>query len=80
MSRTSFYRKIVDLTGETPVEFVRSVRLNKAAEFLEKSDMKIAEVGYAVGFTTPNYFTRAFKAKFDLSPSEYVALKRKAIG
>jgi signal transduction histidine kinase/ligand-binding sensor domain-containing protein/DNA-binding response OmpR family regulator len=79
MSRTSFYRKIVDLTGETPVEFVRSVRLNKAAELLEKSDMKIAEIGYAVGFTTPNYFTRAFKAKFDLSPSEYVALKRKAI-
>jgi len=80
MSRTSFYRKIVDLTGETPVEFVRSVRLNKAAELLEKSDMKISEVGYAVGFTTPNYFTRAFKAKFDLSPSEYIALKRKAIG
>jgi len=79
MSRTSFYRKIIDLTGETPVEFVRSVRLNKAAELLEKSDMKIAEIGYAVGFTTPNYFTRAFKAKFDLSPSEYAALKRKAI-
>lgn len=80
MSRTSFYRKIVDLTGETPVEFVRSVRLNRAAELLERGDMKIAEIGYAVGFTTPNYFTRAFKAKFDLSPSEYVALKRKAIG
>jgi len=77
MSRSSLYRKIVDLTGETPVEFIRSVKLNKAAELLEKSDMKITEVGYAVGFTTPNYFARAFKAKFNLSPSEYVALKKK---
>jgi signal transduction histidine kinase/ligand-binding sensor domain-containing protein/DNA-binding response OmpR family regulator len=79
MSHASLYRKIVDLTGETPVEFIRSVRLNRAADMLEKSDMKIAEIGYAVGFTTPNYFTRAFKAKFRLSPSEYTASKRKPV-
>jgi signal transduction histidine kinase/ligand-binding sensor domain-containing protein/DNA-binding response OmpR family regulator len=77
MSHASLYRKIIELTGETPVEFIRSVRLNKAAELLERSDMKISEIGYAVGFTTPNYFTRAFKAKFNVSPSEYVSLKRK---
>jgi len=41
--------------------------------------MKIAEIGYAVGFTTPNYFTRAFKAKFNLSPSEYMSLKQKKV-
>jgi signal transduction histidine kinase/ligand-binding sensor domain-containing protein/DNA-binding response OmpR family regulator len=80
MSHASLYRKIVDLTGETPVEFIRSVKLNKAADLLERSDMKISEVGYAVGFTTPNYFTRAFRAKFNVSPSEYVSLKRKQIG
>jgi len=80
MSHASLYRKIVDLTGETPVEFIRSVRLNKAAELLEKSDKKIAEIGYAVGFTTPNYFTRAFRAKFHLSPSEYISTKRKTVG
>jgi signal transduction histidine kinase/ligand-binding sensor domain-containing protein/DNA-binding response OmpR family regulator len=79
MSHASLYRKIVDLTGETPVEFIRSIKLNKAAELLERSNMKIAEIGYAVGFTTPNYFTRAFKAKFNLSPSEYAALKRKLV-
>ncbi|HWB93774.1 MAG TPA: two-component regulator propeller domain-containing protein [Puia sp.] len=77
MSHASLYRKIVELTGETPVEFIRSIKLNKAAELLERSDMKISEIGYAVGFTTPNYFTRAFKAKFNVSPSEYVSLKRK---
>ncbi|HTI89460.1 MAG TPA: two-component regulator propeller domain-containing protein [Puia sp.] len=79
MSHASLYRKVVELTGETPVEFIRSVRLNKAADLLERSNMKIAEIGYAVGFTTPNYFTRAFRAKFNLSPSEYVSLKRKQV-
>lgn len=75
MSRGSLYSKIVDLTGETPVEFIRSIKLKKAAVLLEKSDMKIAQIGYAVGFSSPNYFARAFKAKYNLSPSEYVAKK-----
>jgi signal transduction histidine kinase/ligand-binding sensor domain-containing protein/AraC-like DNA-binding protein len=77
MSRGSLYSKILSLTGETPVEFIRSIRLNKAVALLENSDMKIAEVGYAVGFATPNYFARAFKTKFNISPSEYIAAKRK---
>jgi len=80
MSHASLYRKIADLTGETPVEFIRSVRLNKAADLLERTEMKISEIGYAVGFATPNYFTRAFKAKFNCSPSEYVAQKRRRVG
>jgi len=77
MSRGSLYNKILSLTGETPVEFIRSVKLNKAALLLENSDMKISQIGYETGFTSPNYFARAFKAKFNLSPSEYVQLKRK---
>jgi signal transduction histidine kinase/ligand-binding sensor domain-containing protein/AraC-like DNA-binding protein len=76
MSRGSLYSKIVDMTGETPVEFIRSIKLKKAAVLLEKSDMKIAQIGYAVGFSSPNYFARAFKAKFNLSPSEYAIQKR----
>jgi AraC-like DNA-binding protein len=76
MSRASLYNKIIQLTGETPVEFIRSIKLNKAAELLKNSDMKIAQIGYAVGFSTPNYFARAFKAKFNLLPSEYQARHR----
>lgn len=76
MSRGSLYSKIVDMTGETPVEFIRSIKLKKAAVLLEKSDMKIAQIGYAVGFSSPNYFARAFKAKYNLSPSEYADQKR----
>jgi signal transduction histidine kinase/ligand-binding sensor domain-containing protein/DNA-binding response OmpR family regulator len=77
MSRGSLYNKILTLTGETPVEFIRSVRLNKAAALLESSNMKISQIGYEVGFTAPNYFARAFKAKFNMAPSEYIHLKRK---
>lgn len=77
MSRATLYNKLVELTGETPVEYIRSVRLNKAAALLENSDMRVAEIGYAVGFVTPNYFARAFKAKYNMSPTEYIAQKRK---
>lgn len=76
MSRGTLYSKIVDLTGETPVEFIRSIRLKKGAFLLEKSDMKIAQIGYAIGFSSPNYFAKAFKAKFNLSPSEYAEQKK----
>lgn len=80
MSRATLYNKVVDFTGETPVEFIRSVRLNKAAELLETGSFRMSEVGYKVGFLTPNYFARAFKAKFNMSPSEYAAMKKKPTG
>jgi AraC-like DNA-binding protein len=79
MSRGTLYSRILELTGETPVEFIRSVRLNKAAVLMEKSNMKISQIGYEVGFTAPNYFARAFKAKFNMLPSEYISLKRKKL-
>ncbi|WP_443938735.1 hybrid sensor histidine kinase/response regulator transcription factor [Pedobacter sp. MW01-1-1] len=76
MSRGSLYSKILQITGETPVEFIRSVKLDKAAALLEKSDLNVAQVCYSVGFATPNYFARAFKARFNMLPSEYIQLKR----
>jgi AraC-like DNA-binding protein len=78
MSRATLYNRIVELTGETPVEFIRSIKLNKAVHLLENSDMKVTQICYAVGFATPNYFSKVFKAKFNMLPSEYAALKRKA--
>lgn len=77
MSRGSLYTKILELTGETPVEFIRSVKLDKAAILLEKSDLNVAQVCYSVGFSTPNYFARAFKVRFHMLPSEYINQKRK---
>jgi signal transduction histidine kinase/ligand-binding sensor domain-containing protein/AraC-like DNA-binding protein len=76
MSRGTLYNKILSLTGETPVEYIRSMKLKKAAVLLEKSDMKISQIGYEVGFSNPNYFARAFKAKYDMTPSEFAKQKR----
>jgi len=77
MSRSKLYGKMLELTGETPVEYIRGFKLDKAAILLEKSDVTIAEAAYQTGFSKPNYFARAFKAKFDMLPSEYVARRRK---
>jgi len=77
MSRSSLYSKVLDLTGQTPVEYIRSYRLDKAAGLMEKSDMSIAEIAYEVGFSTPNYFARSFKTKFNMLPSEFISKMRK---
>ncbi len=76
MSRGSLYTKILEFSGETPVEFIRSVKLDRAVILLEKSDMNIAQISYAVGFSTPNYFARSFKTRFNMLPSEFIQLKR----
>ena len=77
MSRSSLYNKILEVSGKTPVEFIRSVKLEKAAVLLEKSDMNISQIGYSVGFSTPHYFAKSFKAKFGMLPSEYMTKTRK---
>ena len=76
MSRSTFYNKILALTGETPVEYIRSMRLKKAAYLLEKSDLKIADISFEVGFSNTNYFARAFRNKYQMTPSDYIKLKR----
>lgn len=71
MSRTTLYRKINSITGLTPTDFVRNIRLKKAAELLKQKELTIAEVAYKVGFNTPAYFTQAFKREFGVLPSQY---------
>lgn len=77
MSRGSLYLKILELSGKTPIEFIRSMKLKRAAVLLQDSEMNVAQVGYAVGFSSPSYFTQAFKAYYNMAPSEYVQLNRK---
>lgn len=77
MSRSSLYGKLLELTGQTPVQYIRSVKLDKAAILLEKSDMNVAQIAYSVGFSTPNYFAKSFREKFNMLPSEYMNKMRK---
>lgn len=65
------YRKIKQLTGLGTVEFIRDIRLQKAASLLEQGSHSVAEIMYMVGFTTPSYFSKCFKARYGLTPSEY---------
>lgn len=76
MNRVTLYRKILSITGKTPIEFIRSIRMKRAAQLLEKSGMSIAEIAYEVGFNNPKNFTKAFKEEFKILPSQYVANKK----
>ena len=76
MSRVSLYKKVLSLTGKTPIEFLRQLRLKRAAQLFEKSKMTVAEVAYEVGFNNPKYFAKYFKQEFGTLPSAYIHKKR----
>ena len=65
------YRKLKQLTGMGVVEFIRDTRLQKAALYLSQRKLSVSEIMYMVGFTTVHYFSKCFKAKFGVTPSEY---------
>lgn len=73
LSRVQLYRKVKALTGQSPVELLRSARLQKGRLLLETTDKNISEVAYEVGFTAPSYFTKCFKDEFGISPSDLEA-------
>lgn len=70
-SQKQVYRKLKALTGMGIIEYIREIRLRKAAAYLKDSKLTISEIMYMVGFTTPSYFTKCFKARFGKTPSEY---------
>ncbi len=72
MSRSTFFRKIKAITGNTGKDFVDTIRLKKAAQLLLNSGMNISEVAYTIGHSNPQYFSKWFKAYFKVSPSEYI--------
>lgn len=71
MSRTVFFNKLKSLTGYSPIEFVREVRMERAAEYLHETLLSVSEISYKVGVEDPRYFSRCFKQKFGTTPSEY---------
>ena len=70
-SRSTFYKRLLLLTGKTPIEFIRHIRLKRAAELLEKSQLTVAEIAYSVGFNNPKNFSQYFKEEFNRIPSAY---------
>lgn len=76
LSPSKLYRKMKASIDQTPNDFIRQIRLNKAMELLESEDLTIAEVAYEVGFNDPNYFTRIFTKVYGCTPSSF---KKKSV-
>ena len=70
LSRVQLYRKVKSFTGSTPVELVRTARLNRGYQLLLTTDKSISEVAYQVGFSAPSYFTKCFKEEYGMLPGD----------
>jgi AraC-like DNA-binding protein len=76
MSRMTLYRKIQSATGQKPTEFIRTIRLRRAAELLREGRLTITEISYATGFSSVSYFSRCFRSMYSVSPTQFVEALR----
>ncbi|MFD2587352.1 two-component regulator propeller domain-containing protein [Croceitalea marina] len=83
LSRSNLYLKFKEITGLSSSEFIRNVRLKRAVQLFESSDLSVKEIMYMTGFNTASYFSKCFKKQFGVIPSEYVSKMKngkKALG
>lgn len=71
MSQVQVYRKIKSLTNQTPTQYIRAKRLDKAVNLLKTTSLNISEIAYQVGYSDPNYFSRTFHKEFGRTPSSF---------
>ena len=72
LGRTNLFNKIKGITGQTPNDFIITVKMKKAMELLTNHpELNISDITYALGFSTPKYFSKCFKEQFGISPSSY---------
>ena len=70
LSRVQMYRKVKVLTGYSPVELLRQMRLQRAFTLLNSTTKTVAEIAYEVGFNTPGYFSKCFREQYGKQPSD----------
>lgn len=75
-SRGHFYQKMIKITGQTPMDFIRNIRMKRAAELLKKSQLTVSEIAYKVGYNNPKLFSRYFKSQYKMYPSEYMNMHK----
>jgi signal transduction histidine kinase/ligand-binding sensor domain-containing protein/DNA-binding response OmpR family regulator len=78
MSRVHLHRKLKGLTGQKPVDFIKTIRMKQAAYLLTMGKLTVSEVSYLVGYNTPAYFSSSFSAHFGMSPTAYMAKEKTA--
>ena len=66
------YRKVKQLTGLSPVEYIKNIRMKKAAMLLEQKKFSVAEVMYMVGFSSSSYFSKCFQNEFGVTPKQFI--------
>lgn len=71
-SKSQVYRKITELTGKSPSSFLKEYRLKKSLQLLRKNEPNVSEISTMVGFGSPSYFSKCFKQKYLISPSDYI--------
>lgn len=71
LSRGHLYRKLQSITGQSPADFIRAIRLKRAAQLLRDTQLNVAEIAYMVGFNALKYFNKHFKDMFGITPSQY---------
>lgn len=76
MSQTLFYRRVKSITGQSGVEFIRDIRMKRAAQLLASTQMRVADVAYQVGLQDLKHFRTVFQKLYNLSPSEYAKQHR----
>jgi signal transduction histidine kinase/ligand-binding sensor domain-containing protein/AraC-like DNA-binding protein len=77
LSRGHLYKKLIIITGKGPAEFIRTIRLKRGRQLLEKSQLQISQIAHQVGFNSPKRFSKYFREEFGLSPSEYLKAYKK---
>ena len=80
MSRVHLYKKLSSLTGKSPVEFIRLIRIQRAAQLLGTSQLTVSEIAYTVGYNNAKYFSKHFKLEYGVLPSVYASKKGEAVG
>ena len=71
LSRSAFFKRLKSLTGKAPVDFMKEIRLTRAANLLSTTNLGINEIAYQVGFNDPGYFGKCFRKRFEMTPKEY---------
>lgn len=71
VSRSVFFKKLKMLTGLAPIEFIKEMRIKRAAELIETGEFNMTQISYMVGINDPRYFSKCFKQRFSMTPTEY---------
>ncbi len=77
VSRSVFFKKLKSLTGFAPIEFIKEMRVKRAAQLIETGEFNMTQIAYMVGINDPRYFSKCFKQRFDMTPTEYKEKVRK---